>query len=120
MLPPPITLPCQDSDLPYETYSMSRFSWTCRLNLFGPVLFYDMIRTARRRRHAVLRLGYAFLLVYVLAVLYLITVEERMLRGREDLSNQLISESGLRELNMRFFGVFMAVQMLTVLILTPA
>jgi len=106
--------------LPYETYSMSRFSWTCRLNLFGPVLFYDMIRTARRRRHAVLRLGYAFLLVYVLAVLYLITVEERMLRGREDLSNQLISESGLRELNMRFFGVFMAVQMLTVLILTPA
>src|SRR6266852_5091337 len=78
--------------------------WLSRTNglkLFGPVFFYDMIRTARRRRHTVLRLGYAFLLVYVLAIIYLVTVEERVLKAKEDLSNQLISESGLRELTLR-------------------
>jgi ABC-type transport system involved in multi-copper enzyme maturation permease subunit len=46
----------------------SRQGW---LQLFGPVLFYDMIRTARQSRHAVMRLLYAGLLLGILCVIYL-------------------------------------------------
>src|SRR5438046_2690039 len=38
-------------------------SW---LKLFGPVLFYDMIRAARRGRYFLLRFLYALLLLYIL------------------------------------------------------
>src|SRR5262245_56771327 len=39
-------------------------------NLVGPVLVFDAIRTARRARHALLRSGYALLLLVVLFLVY--------------------------------------------------
>ena len=38
-------------------------SWLGWLKLFGPVLFYDMVRTARRSRYVFIRLLYASLLL---------------------------------------------------------
>lgn len=52
----------------------SRQGW---LKLFGPVLFYDMIRTARRSRFVIMRLLYAGLLLFVLCYLYLNIVARR-------------------------------------------
>src|SRR5436190_159435 len=46
----------------------SRQGW---LKLFGPVLFYDMIRTARRSRYVVMRLIYAGMLLFILCFMYL-------------------------------------------------
>ena len=48
------------------------------LKLFGPVLFYDMITTARRSRYVVMRLLYAAILLGILCFMYLIASE----RGR--------------------------------------
>ncbi len=47
------------------------------LQLFGPVLFYDMIRTARQSRYVVMRLLYASLLLSILFVMYLSSVADR-------------------------------------------
>jgi ABC-type transport system involved in multi-copper enzyme maturation permease subunit len=45
------------------------------LKLFGPVLFYDMITTARRSRYVVMRLLYAAILLGILCFMYLIASE---------------------------------------------
>jgi len=45
------------------------------LKLFGPVLFYDMITTARRSRYVVMRLLYAAILLSILCFMYLIASE---------------------------------------------
>jgi hypothetical protein len=42
---------------------MLRQGW---LTLFGPVLFYDLVRIARRGRYILLRIAYALLLLFVL------------------------------------------------------
>jgi ABC-type transport system involved in multi-copper enzyme maturation permease subunit len=70
----------------------SRQGW---LQLFGPVLFYDMIRTARQSRYFFMRLLYAGLLLGILCVMYL---EMSPMRGRDE------SFFGLC-----FFGLFIAV-----------
>src|SRR5207302_5805902 len=41
---------------------LSRRGW---LKLFGPVLFYDMVRAARRCRYFLLRVAYAGLLLFI-------------------------------------------------------
>jgi ABC-type transport system involved in multi-copper enzyme maturation permease subunit len=45
------------------------------LKLFGPVLFYDMITTARRSRYVVIRLLYAAILLAILCFMYVIASE---------------------------------------------
>ncbi len=76
------------------------------LKLFGPVLFYDMIRAARRGRYFLLRFLYALLLLFILGCLSL----SMHVRGHQQAS----------VLAMSFFETFMLVQLIAVTILTPA
>ena len=82
------------------------------LRLCGPMLFYDLVRVARRRRYFFLRCLYALLLSLLLCWVYLLWY--------------LDSETGrLRSNDMAhfaesFFYTFMGVQFLVVVVLTPA
>lgn len=94
------------------------------LKLFGPVLFYDLVLTARRRRHAVLRCLYAALLIYGMVVLYLIRLAQGDLPVNVLAGNlfalQKLPTHTLTELTNVFFFLFFFVQMALTLILTPA
>jgi ABC-type transport system involved in multi-copper enzyme maturation permease subunit len=80
-----------------------------RLQLFGPVLYYDMIRTARRNRYAVVRLLYAgFLLLLLYWVYSLMPVT------RNNDRQQMARLAG------DFFEWFMLVQLTAVVLLTPS
>ena len=78
------------------------------LKLFGPILFYDMIRAARRGRYFLLRVLYAGLLLFILFTVWL----DSSLRGS--------SHREIALLALRFFEAFMLVQLVAVSILTPA
>ena len=89
------------------------------LKLLGPVLFYDLVRQARRGRTFVLRGAYALALLVVLFLVYSEFVHRR------DLWDSLFHpvEVGIQELaefGARFFWTFLAVQFATVFLLTPA
>jgi ABC-type transport system involved in multi-copper enzyme maturation permease subunit len=79
------------------------------LKLFGPVLFYDMVRSARRGRYIVLRCLYAGLLLLFLCTVWLNT--------RHIAVNDRREAARMAE---NFFETFMAVQLVTVILLTPA
>ena len=84
----------------------SRQGW---LKLFGPVLFYDMVRTARRSRYVIMRLLYSLLLLAILILMFL----QADNRGRD-----LQRDSAL--MAQAFFSIFMIVQIVMVVLLTPA
>jgi ABC-type transport system involved in multi-copper enzyme maturation permease subunit len=84
-------------------------SWQGWLKLFGPVLFYDMVCTARRSRYVVMRLLYALVLLGILIVMF-------MEVGNDPRTRQLDSA----RLAQTFFAVFMIVQLVMVVLLTPA
>ncbi|HZZ81204.1 MAG TPA: ABC transporter permease subunit [Gemmataceae bacterium] len=79
------------------------------LKLFGPVLFYDMVCTARRSRYLVIRLLYAVLLLGILIVMFL---EFGSHQRDPRLDSALIAQA--------FFSAFMIVQLGMVMLLTPA
>jgi ABC-type transport system involved in multi-copper enzyme maturation permease subunit len=86
------------------------FRWAGWLKLVGPLLFYDMLRSARRGRHVWARGLYAGLLLFLLFVSFLgsrryteMSDARRAARVAED-----------------YFELFMAVQLAAVLVLTPA
>jgi ABC-type transport system involved in multi-copper enzyme maturation permease subunit len=83
------------------------------LRLFGPVLFYDLVRSARRSRTFLVRTGYLAILLLVLCWMYLAWVP----RGRV---GEPIPSSQIAEFSLRFFATFMAAQLLLVVVLTPA
>lgn len=83
------------------------------LKLFGPVLFYELVRVARRRRYFLLRGLYAFALAGVFLWLYLIWVFDR--GGSEQLSAREMAV-----MSEAFFSGFMLVQFLVVTLLVPA
>jgi ABC-type transport system involved in multi-copper enzyme maturation permease subunit len=87
-------------------------SWLGWLQLFGPVLFYDMVRTARRSRYVLMRLLYASLLFVILCVIFF-TASRMGLRERVDRRETAI-------LAETFFSAFMIVQLVLVVLLTPA
>src|SRR5207244_1659723 len=80
------------------------------LKLFGPVLWYDMIRAARRSRLLWLRITYASLLLFF----WLILVINQRHYGDE---NERTAAARLAE---SYFELFMVVQFVAVLLLTPA
>jgi ABC-type transport system involved in multi-copper enzyme maturation permease subunit len=80
------------------------------LKLFGPVLFYDMVRSARRGRYIILRCLYAGLLLFFLLTVWLNT-------GSSAVRNDRREAARLAE---NFFETFMAVQLVAVILLTPA
>src|SRR5437868_1239361 len=82
------------------------------VRLFGPVLPYDMVRTARRGRFVLVRCGYAVVLAAVLGMVYLSWYSER---GGTELR---VTEAA--DFANQFFFTFMAVQFCAVALLTPA
>ncbi|MCI0682621.1 MAG: ABC transporter permease subunit [Gemmataceae bacterium] len=80
-----------------------------QLKLFGPVLFYDMIRSARRSRYFMLRGFYSLVLLLVLFFVWM-TVPHLNITARERASR----------LAMDYFEIFSIVQLVAVILLTPA
>jgi ABC-type transport system involved in multi-copper enzyme maturation permease subunit len=89
---------------------MLRRGW---LKMFGPVLLYDLIRTSRRTRHAVLRWLYVILLAVVIGWLYALWWERSDSRGEPRLND-------IVQLNVELFYTFMVVQFTMVVLVTPA
>jgi ABC-type transport system involved in multi-copper enzyme maturation permease subunit len=89
---------------------LGRRGW---LKLFGPVLFYDLICTARRRRYVLIRCLYAVGLAVVLGWMYAMWHIRGDRIGRVRLQD-------LAQLAEQFFFTFMSIQFAVVLLLTPA
>ena len=86
-----------------------------QLRLFGPVLFYDLVRTARRSRYILLRFLYALVLFAVLCWM------AANLAGQAHWTNsQDNAQHRAARLADTYFATFMTVQVIAVLILTPA
>jgi ABC-type transport system involved in multi-copper enzyme maturation permease subunit len=82
------------------------------MHLFGPVLQYDMMTTARRARYFAMRFFYALLLFLVLYVFY-----NTKLRG---ITDERVARQTLIDFVQGFSNVYLIVQYLLVLLLTPA
>jgi ABC-type transport system involved in multi-copper enzyme maturation permease subunit len=82
------------------------------LRLFGPLLYYDLVRTARRTRYLVFRFLYALLLAFILGWIYLIWYL--------DSAHGEISPRSMATFAETFFYTFVAVQFATLSLLTPA
>jgi ABC-type transport system involved in multi-copper enzyme maturation permease subunit len=98
------------------------------IRLFGPVLFYDLIRTGRRTRNILLRCIYAlalFLMVYTVYLEYADNLQRiwatrfRMDVDSAQARNQLIIQE-MAKFAESFFMMFMEVQFIGVFLLTPA
>ncbi|HMF16101.1 MAG TPA: ABC transporter permease subunit [Gemmataceae bacterium] len=79
------------------------------LKLFGPVLFYDMVTSARRARYFALRCSYAGLLLLFLFIAYVSTS-----------TGGLTPEQQAGRFAQNYFETFMVIQILAVMLLTPA
>ncbi len=82
------------------------------LKLFGPVLFYDLVTTARRTRYMLLRWGYVLLMSLMLVWLF----------GIWNLGHDSgrFRTNEMANFAATFFYMFMTVQFLTIALLTPA
>jgi ABC-type transport system involved in multi-copper enzyme maturation permease subunit len=81
--------------------------------LFGPVLFFDLVRTARRNRYYVIRVLYALALLGLLCWLYFVSAADR------DFADTVRPEEAADFAN-RFFYLFISAQFLIVTVVTPA
>jgi ABC-type transport system involved in multi-copper enzyme maturation permease subunit len=81
------------------------------LKLFGPVLYYDMIRQARQSKFAIFRFLYVLLLVFLLF---------SIATGITNWRLSVTSTHDAADIAQRYFEVFMLVQFITVVLLTPA
>lgn len=82
------------------------------VRLFGPVLLYDMVRSARRGRYVLIRCLYATVLAATLGLIYLSWYADR--------GGSTIRASEMAEFAASFFFTFMGLQFATVALLTPA
>jgi ABC-type transport system involved in multi-copper enzyme maturation permease subunit len=90
--------------------AVARRGW---LKLFGPVLFYDLVRIARRNRYYLIRVLYAAVLLAMLSWVYLAWTVGRT--GADAVPpNEAAAFAGA------FFYMFMGVQFLIVTVVTPA
>jgi ABC-type transport system involved in multi-copper enzyme maturation permease subunit len=87
------------------------------MKLFGPILFYDLLRTARRSRYTVLRCLYALLL---LALMYPVYQTYFHARGPFAVTADPNPAKKLVLFGETFFYVFMTAQFIVVSLLTPA
>jgi ABC-type transport system involved in multi-copper enzyme maturation permease subunit len=95
---------------------LSRRGW---LRLFGPVLFYDLVRTARRGRNFLLRGAYALALLVVLFLVYATYISGD---GPLDtlFGDVRVGIQELADFGSGFFLMFLGVQFGAVFLLTPA
>jgi ABC-type transport system involved in multi-copper enzyme maturation permease subunit len=80
------------------------------LTLFGPVLFYDMLCTARRGRYVLIRVLYSGLLLLVLFWVWAMVQPFGRHSARDEAA----------QIAMHFFESFTVVQLIAVVLLTPA
>lgn len=86
------------------------------VKLFGPVLLYDMIRTARLARYSIIRMVYgAFLFCILLYMALLPYISREFGNNRE-----MLRPRDIAVLTEGFFLTFMFVQLVLVILLTPA
>jgi len=81
------------------------------LKIFGPVLFYDMVRSARRMRFVIVRTLYALFIAFILCWMYLIYIMQY---------GWLQPHERMAEFAGNFLYAFLFIQYLVVLLLTPA
>jgi ABC-type transport system involved in multi-copper enzyme maturation permease subunit len=82
------------------------------VKLFGPVLLYDLIRTARRSRYFILRCVYALVLLILMYLAYEAHFPRRRGSGPRPQDLSAFAE--------HFFAIFMITQYIVILLLTPA
>lgn len=82
------------------------------MHLFGPVLRYDLVCTARRARYFVMRFFYALLLFLVLYVFYIVKLKS--------ITTEKIAHKLLIDFAELFSYIYLLIQYLLVLIMTPA
>src|SRR5262249_15603380 len=90
---------------------------TVKYPLFGPVLWFDLVRTTRRGRHVLLRCGYLVFLLVAIFVLYEKYLSNDTDRGVFD--ERAIAPHEMARFTEAFFTAFMVIQFLVVLLLTP-
>lgn len=95
----------------------SRDGWR---RLFGPLLFYDVLRTARRGRYIALRCVYAGLLLGLLFTVYYSWFGGRNTSMRELFSGASVESRAMTRFAGSFFSTFMGAQFAAVVLLTPA
>jgi ABC-type transport system involved in multi-copper enzyme maturation permease subunit len=81
--------------------------------LFGPVLYYDMVRAGRRARHVVMRTFYALLLLFLVSWTYWVMSTGYEVRGG-------MRPQDLRDFASTTFNTFVVAQFLILCVLTPA
>jgi ABC-type transport system involved in multi-copper enzyme maturation permease subunit len=81
--------------------------------LLGPVLFYDLVRIARRNRYYLIRTGYALFLLGMLCWVYFTYTA-----GTTDFDSVPPDEAA--RFAASFFYMFMVIQFLVVTVVTPA
>src|SRR4051812_6252548 len=82
--------------------STSTFVRQGDFSLFGPVLFYDVVRTARRGRYFVSRCAYLSVLTFILGWMYFLYAMQY--------PNRPIPLAAEAELGGLFFYVYLSVQ----------
>lgn len=106
-----------------QTVVVLALVWTCGFgillrdfvaSLFGPVLTYDILRTARKKRTFWFRTVYAFLMGIIFTWMYLLW------RFDQNSERALIDPSRLARLAETFFNAFMFCQFALVSLITPA
>jgi ABC-type transport system involved in multi-copper enzyme maturation permease subunit len=92
-------------------------SWN---SLFGPVFFYDLVRSARRSNFALLRSTYAAALLAMLYLVYSTTVHTQATSFWDVLwSPGHVAINSIARFGEGFFLVFVGVQFAAVILLTP-
>src|SRR6266851_7675252 len=99
------------------------------IRLFGPVLFYDLVRTGRRTRNILLRCVYALALLLVLYTVYMEFANTIQMMQTYPYRSQLLLNPNERNQMLAkemakfaesFFIMFMEVQFVGIFLLTPA
>lgn len=90
------------------------------LVLFGPVLSFDLVREARKGRYARARTLYAILQMWLLIVVWCTAAYDRLPGPVQFLSSRSMPPRLIADVNFYFFISFMTLQMLMVLVITPA
>src|SRR5438876_4024584 len=83
------------------------------------VFFYDLLRTTRRGRVALLRIAYALVLLVALYSLHSRRFSDAAFYSRGQWSQRAVDATAMAKFAEEFAGVFLLVQMAAVLLLTP-
>ncbi len=86
-------------------------------NLFGPVFFYDVVRTGRQRLTFIVRWLYTLLVSFTLTMLYYFWLDGKVDYFRNP--NPVIGMNELSQFGTEFFMTFIVMQFIVVVLLTP-